>query len=219
MKNYDYILLDWDGNLAHTLDLWPNALNEVMQKRGFNLTRQQLVESTWGFVAYATKHTDISPLEAAKAMSEANEIVVSHSVDVELFPGAVEVLKELRSRGKHLALITTSERRMVMPVLEKSGIVDVFEVVITDDDIGREHCKPHPRPLLTALDQMGGAPEQAIMVGDRDKDIMAGHNAGVDSALFCSDEHRRHYNVDKLLGYRPTYVISDLRELLMLVGD
>lgn len=52
-------------------------------------------------------------------MSEAGEIVVSRSSDVELFPDAPEVLKELKESGKHLALITTSERRMVMPALEK----------------------------------------------------------------------------------------------------
>jgi hypothetical protein len=31
MKQYEYIFLDWDGNIAHTLDLWPDALDEVLQ--------------------------------------------------------------------------------------------------------------------------------------------------------------------------------------------
>ncbi len=135
MKHYDYILLDWDGNIAQTLDLWPDALHEAMNKRGFSLTRQQLIASTWGFVAYATKHTDITPEEATKALAEANEIVVSRSLDVELFPDAPETLAELKAKGKHLALITTSERRMVMPVLGRYKIADLFEVIVADDDI------------------------------------------------------------------------------------
>lgn len=219
MKQYSYILLDWDGNLANTLDLWPNALGEVMKQRGFNLSRQQLVDSTWGFVVYVTQQTDITSQEAAAAMAEASEIVAGRSLDVDLFPGAVETLTELGGRGKHLALITTSERRMVMPVLERFNVAHLFEVIITDDDLNRKYRKPHPKPLLMALSQMGGAPEQAIMVGDRDKDIVAGHNAGMDSVLFCSSIHRQHYNIDKFMEYKPTYVISDLRELSGLIGN
>lgn len=214
MKQYDYILLDWDGNIAHTLDLWPDALKKVLQKRGYNLTHQQLVESTWGFVAYVTKHTDISVEEATKAMNEANEIVVSRSPDVELFPDAPEVLKKLKESGKHLALITTSERRMIMPVLEKYNIAELFEAIITDDDIEKAERKPHPKPLLMALERMGGTPDKAIMVGDRDKDIIAGQNAGTDTVLFCSMEHQKHYSLEKLMEHQPTYVISEFRDLL-----
>lgn len=218
MKSYNFILLDWDGNIAHTLDLWPDALNEVMKKRGYSLTRQQLIESTWGFVAYVTEHTGISPEEAAKAMEEAGEIVVSRSPNVELFPDAPEVLKELKDSGKHLALITTSERRMVTPALEKYGIADLFETIITDDDIEKTERKPHPKPLLMALERMGGTPEQAVMVGDRDKDIAAGQNAGTDTALFCSVEHQKHYSLDKLMEHKPIYVMSEFRDLLKIAG-
>ena len=219
MKQYNYILLDWDGNIAHTLDLWPDALDEVLQKRGFKLTRQQLIESTWGFVAYVTKHTDIAPEEAVKALAEANEIVVSRSPDVELFPDAPEVLAELKAKGKHLALITTSERRMVVPVLEKYKIADLFETIITDDDIEKAERKPNPKSLLMALERMGGKPEEAIMVGDRDKDIVAGHNTGTDSVLFCSVEHQRHYSLEKLMEHKPTYVISEFRDLVEIVDS
>jgi pyrophosphatase PpaX len=218
MKHYDYILLDWDGNIAHTLDLWPDALGEVMQKRGYNLTREQLVESTWGFVAYVTKNTNISLEEATKAMAEAGEIVVSRAPDVELFPDAPEVLKELKDSGKHLALITTSERRMVMPALEKYNILDLFETIISDDDIEKAERKPNPKPLLMALERMGGTPDKAIMVGDRDKDIVGGHNAGTDSVLFCSVEHQKHYSLEKLMDHKPTYVISEFRDLLKVAN-
>lgn len=216
MRHYNYILLDWDGNIANTLDLWPDALHEALQKHGFSLTRQQLIESTWGFVDYATKHTNISPEEATKVMTEAGEIVVGRAPAVELFPDAPEVLKELKESGKHLALITTSERRMIMPVLEKYKIANLFEAIITDDDIEKAERKPHPKPLLMTLEQMGGAPENAIMVGDRDKDIVAAQNAGMDSVLFCSADHQKHYNLEKLLAHKPTYVINEFRDLLKI---
>jgi len=216
MKRYDYVLLDWDGNIADTLNLWPDALDEVMKKRGYSLARQQLIESAWGFVAYATEHTDITLNEATKALSEAGDIVVSRLSNVELFPDTPEVLEELKASGKHLALITTSERRMILPVLERYKILELFEVIITDDDIEKSERKPHPKPLLMALERMGGVPEKAVMVGDRDKDIVAARNAGMESVLFCSAEHQKHYSRKKLLAHKPTYVISEFRDLLNL---
>jgi pyrophosphatase PpaX len=218
MKEYNYILLDWDGNIAQTLDLWPNALDEALQKRGIKLTRSQLIESCGGFVAYATKHTRITADEATKGLAEATDIVRGKLSGVELYPGAADVLAQLKADGKHLALITTSERRLVEPVLEKFKLADLFEVVITDEDVDKEHRKPHPEPLQKALQAMDGAPDETIMVGDRDKDILAAHNAGMDSVLFCSIEHQQFYSLDKLMEHKPTYIISEFGDLIKVVG-
>ena len=217
MGRYDYILLDWDGNIAHTLNAWPDALDIVLQKRGYHLTRQQLIDSAWGFVAYVAKHMNIAQDEALQMYSEASDLVTRNAHNIELFPGAREVLFELKQKGKHLALVTTSEYRMIAPTLEKFDLLDVFETIITDDDIKKSERKPHPKPLRMALERMDGSPELAIMVGDRDKDIVAGRNAGMASALFCGPEHRQHYNFDTLIKYQPTYVMTEFSDLLTIV--
>jgi len=216
MKHYDYVLLDWDGNIAHTLNIWPDALDAVLQKRGYNLTHQQLINSTRGFAAYVSEHTDLTYDEGAELYAEASDIVTENSPNVELFPGARDVLVQLKENGKHLALVTTSEYRMIAPILEKFDLLSLFEAIVTDDDIERSERKPHPKPLFIALERMGGAPDAAIMVGDRDKDIEAGHSAGMASALFYGSEHRLHYNFEKLMAYNPTYVMKEFSDLLTI---
>jgi|GEM_PF-6694527 len=42
MKTYDYILFDWDGTIAKTLDIWMEALKEVLEKDGHCLTDEQI---------------------------------------------------------------------------------------------------------------------------------------------------------------------------------
>lgn len=217
MSRYDYILLDWDGNIAHTLNVWPDALDAVLQKRGYHLTHQQLIASTWGFAAYITENTDISYEEGMRIHAEASDLVTKHSSNVELFPGARDTLFELKQKGKHLALVTTSEYRMIAPAIKKFGLTDLFEAIITDDDIEKSERKPHPKPLLMALERMGGNPDAAIMVGDRDKDILAGRNAGTATALFYGSEHRLHYNFDTLRKCDPTYVMTEFSDLLTIV--
>lgn len=42
MKQYDYILFDWDGTIAKTLDIWMEALRGTLEKRGYNFTNAQV---------------------------------------------------------------------------------------------------------------------------------------------------------------------------------
>jgi beta-phosphoglucomutase-like phosphatase (HAD superfamily) len=45
MKQYDYILLDWDGNLAKTLDLWLDTFRQVLDEEGFHPTDEEITAS------------------------------------------------------------------------------------------------------------------------------------------------------------------------------
>lgn len=47
--------------------------------------------------------------------------------------------------------------------------------------------KPAPDALLAMMARNGVRPEEAAMVGDRDIDIDAGHNAGMSGILFDPD--------------------------------
>lgn len=217
-KNYKYILLDWDGNIAKTLDLWLAAQDEVLSARGVKFNRQELIESCRGFVAFVTKNSSISGSEATDALEEVVEIVNKNLPEVELYPGAAETLKTLKNSGKHLALITTSRRCLIEPVLNKFDLSNLFEAVICDEDIPFERRKPQADSLYLALQKMGGTPAEAIMVGDRDKDILAGKNAGMDSVLFYSGEHQQFYKLEELTKHEPTFVMQEFEELVGIVG-
>ena len=41
------------------------------------------------------------------------------------------------------------------------------------------HAKPHPAPLFEAARQLGLVPGQCVYVGDDERDIVAGHAAGM----------------------------------------
>lgn len=51
---YKYILLDWDGNLARTLDIWLRACREVLARRGIQKTDIEIAESFGKFAEYMT---------------------------------------------------------------------------------------------------------------------------------------------------------------------
>ena len=97
--------------------------------------------------------------------------------EARLFPGAVEALDRVRSRGCLTALVTSKNSRATQRVLGKSGLDGRFDVVITADDV--TNPKPHPEPILKALEVLDVRPGEAVFVGDSLFDVEASNLAGV----------------------------------------
>ncbi|HEU5344028.1 MAG TPA: HAD-IIA family hydrolase [Ktedonobacterales bacterium] len=75
--------------------------------------------------------------------------------------------------------------------------------------------KPAPGILLQALAMLGVAREQALMVGDGlDLDIVAGHAAGVTTALTLSGLTSATEAEDATGKRKPEYIFADLADLL-----
>jgi pyrophosphatase PpaX len=209
VKNYRFILLDWDGNLARTLDLWLDAFRIVLEKRGLHKTDEEIASSFGAFVATATKWgvTDIQD-----AMEEADQIAKRTLPEVALYPDALEVLSKLHDRGKKLALISSSSRENILHLLESHRIARYFSAVVAADDVSRH--KPDPEPLEKALAALGGTKSEAVIIGDSDKDIGAARYFGIDSILFYPEEHKKFYDFEKLTQLRPTHVVADFKQVL-----
>lgn len=212
MKTYNYILLDWDGNLAKTLDLWLDVSRIVLNKRGLRLSDEKIATSFGGFTRY---WKDWGILDVEAAIAEADALAQQKLPDVELYPDALEVLETLHNEGKHLALITSSPHKNVDHLLEKYNLTGFFTAIIAADDVN--HHKPHPEALEKALAQLGGDKQHAVIIGDGDKDIDAAKNAGIDSILFYPDAHKKFYDIAKLRQLGPTHIVDDFRQILRLV--
>lgn len=212
IKEYQYILLDWDGNLAKTLDVWLKACRVSLEKRGLKLTDEDIAGS-FGHLRKTWEPWGIKDIDAA--IEEVDAIAQRDLPNVELYPDALEVLEELHMAGKKIALITSSSHGNVQHLLQKYNIARFFHGIIASDDV--EHHKPHAEPLEKALSVLGGTKEDAIMIGDSDKDLGAANNAGIDSILFYPPEHKKFYNLDSLKELSPTYVVDDFRQVLDIV--
>lgn len=61
--------------------------------------------------------------------------------------------------------------------MKLTGIYDYFNTIIALDDI--THAKPHPEPVLRAMENLHAAANTTLMVGDNTHDIESGQHAGV----------------------------------------
>jgi pyrophosphatase PpaX len=209
MNKYQYILLDWDGNLAKTLDIWLQIKRATLAKRDIHLSDQEIAESFGApreyFERWGVQDIDI-------AIEEMDAIAKQLLPGVELYPDVLPVLEQLKERGKSMALITISLRENVMGILNSYDMLQYFDLIIAHEDAVKH--KPDPEPLEKALNELGGTKERAVMIGDSDKDLGAGLNAGIDTILFYPPEHEKFHKLDKLKELQPTYIVEDLRKIL-----
>lgn len=100
----------------------------------------------------------------------------SLEVPVPLLPEVRRTIESLAGTVR-LGLVTGSPRDKVERMHRDNGLLDYFEVIITDDDITRP--KPHPEPYLKALERLGLEASRCLAVEDSRRGLASAHAAGI----------------------------------------
>ena len=103
-----------------------------------------------------------------------------HDALVRPYDGVVVAVRALRCQGKTLGLVTSKMRSGALRGLQVAGLDDAFDVIVGSDEV--TNPKPHPEPVLTALERLGAPATGAVFIGDSRHDIECGRAAGVKTA-------------------------------------
>jgi len=110
-----------------------------------------------------------------------------------------------------MGVVSSNQQDTVDFLLDHFGVSGLFDTAYgrqpTMEDLRRR--KPDPHFIEQALSDLDA--EDALYVGDRESDVTAAFNAGVDSA-FIRRPHRRHHR----LSVEPTHVVDDLHDVRAL---
>ncbi|WP_130861348.1 HAD-IA family hydrolase [Bacilliculturomica massiliensis] len=217
MKNIKAVLFDYDGTLMDTnniiIESWQHTFRTV---KGVEKPEAELY-CTFGEILHDTMERFFPDEDVEKCV----DIYRSYQVDcyeklIELFPGMQETVRQLKKRGVKTAIVTSRLLRTTMQGVDKYGLADCFDTIVTCDDT--EKHKPDPDPALLAIRRLGIQPEEALMVGDTVYDIVCGNRAGAKTALVswsaACGEARALCGEEK-----PDFIIDRAEELLELAGD
>ena len=128
------------------------------------------------------------------------------------YPGVEELLGQLSAAGVKLALVTTKHQAQADFTLAGCGLSPYFDYVHGWQE-GREH-KPHPEPVLSALERLGVQPRAAIMVGDSELDIESAKAAGVDTCAVTYGFRPAWF----LQSFRPDFLVSRAADIGPIVA-
>jgi pyrophosphatase PpaX len=207
------VLFDFDGTLADTTDLIMNSFRHTMRTHLDRVPSEEEWLSGFG-TPLATQIQRYARSEAEfAAMLATYQTYQRQHFDTLLrpFEGAPELVAELARRGVPMAIVTSRYRRSTLRGLELCGILDHVPVLVTPEDV--THPKPHPEPVLQALDRLGMEARGAVFVGDSPHDIASGRAAGTRTAGVLWGP----FTQATLEAERPDFLLSRQDEVLALL--
>ncbi len=209
------ILFDYDGTLMDTKDVIVNSWQEVFRQLRGKEEEEEVILKTLGEPLLYTI-SKLFPEEQERAFDIYQTYNLQHYLEeIRLFPGVKETLEQLKAKGVALAVVTARLRRTTILGLEKTGLQDLFDVVIAEGDCAES--KPHPALAQLALERLGVDKEEALVVGDTVLDLTLGSNSQVRTCLVGWSP-----NVDvntlppALVPYR---VLSNMEELVAMAQE
>jgi len=134
--------------------------------------------------------------------------------NLELIQGAGHIVESLSSNGLKIGLVTSTQRQYLetkMQPLKNAGVDNLFDAIITSDDV--EKRKPAPDPLITCAQLLDMKPGNCVYVGDTTTDIKAGKAAGMRTigVLTGFDEYGALEKED------PDAIIENVQNLLEVI--
>src|SRR3954451_2415179 len=177
----DAVVFDNDGLLLDTESCWTRAEVTLFERHGAEFTmehKRDLIGSSRATAAGKLERILGAPGHGYELMDELHDLVMDEAArGVEPMPGALELAAALRETGTPLALASNSVSAFVNLTLEVAGAADLFDVVLTAQDVAAP--KPAPDLYLEACRALGAPPERSAGLEDTATGIAALRVAGL----------------------------------------
>jgi phosphoglycolate phosphatase len=206
------VLFDLDGTLVDSLGDLAAAVNALLAELGRTPLGAAAIAGMIGdgVAALVERALAASGGPAAVGTAPLARFVALYEADptrlTRPYPGVAPVLASLAGAGVPMAVCTNKPEEVTHKVLDGLDLGRFFAVVLGGDSLPVK--KPDPRFLSAALDRLGAAPDDAVMVGDHRNDVLAARAAGI-TAIFA----RYGYGAASLGDLHPDAVIERFAEL------
>lgn len=208
-KRLRAVVFDFDGTLARpALDfaLMKRRIAALAARSGLPAEPGPLPALEWIQALASAMGEPQGPAFKRQAHALIKDMEREAAARTSLFAFARPALDRLRSRGVASAVITRNNRNSVDAVFPDARVY--LPVVLTREDVGA--VKPDPSHLLAALEAVGAAPADALMVGDHPQDVLTARRAGTLAAAVASGGTSR----EELARSEPDFLEDDAGMLI-----
>ena len=168
------IIFDWDGTLGMTLHLWLAGYRQSLQDQGHTILDSVIARDF--FYEHDKGQLKYPDVDFEKLIEDTRSHVFSHLDDLKLYPDAKETVVTLHERGFVLALVSSSNRKLLEKGLSLYGLETYFSSIISGDDITKH--KPDPEAFNQTLQTIDCRAKNTLIIGDSRTDILAGKATG-----------------------------------------
>jgi 2-phosphoglycolate phosphatase len=209
MKDKRLLLFDLDGTLIDSVPDLTSSIDFMMQKLGKKGYGEEIVREWVGEGAKKLVQRALQKEDVDREL----EIFLDHysknlCIHTKLFTDVETTLKELKSRGFTLAIVTNKPHIFVKEILERLEIFYLFDEFLGAGIVKEK--KPSPKPLLHICEKLGFSPDEAVMVGDSKSDILSAKRANI---LSIAVTYGYNHGVS-VKEYEPDIIIDNFSQIL-----
>lgn len=214
-RRYPALLWDMDGTILDSIELIvESAVYAFDGREGPRPTRaewQALIGTSLDsmLARWALDDDDAAFLKARYRKFQ----VEHHDRLVRLYPGVESVLRELHGRGHPMAIVSSKLDAGIRRSMDFFQLTPLFEAIVGIESTTNH--KPHPEPVIFALETLGVEPEEALFIGDSPHDAAAAHAAGVPMVAVTWGA----YTADEIAAGGPARRVASPTEIRDLLTD
>jgi 2-phosphoglycolate phosphatase len=176
------VVFDLDGTLLDTAPEFVAVVQQLRHEHQLQPLAPQLIRAhvSDGARAMVSLALDMQPGDEA---FESNRLRFLDIYQARLgtatrpYPGILELLARLQAAGIAWGISTNKPSYLTLPLIDSLALEPAPASIVCPDHVSQP--KPHPEPLLLNCQQLQCNPDQAIYIGDHQRDIDAGRNAGI----------------------------------------
>ncbi|EAQ32400.1 HAD family hydrolase [Idiomarina baltica] len=177
------VLFDLDGTLLDSAPDLGFALNQVCRENGLPEIPAEVFtpvasHGSRGLLGLTQLDEDALLALKPRFLDIYRSNLALHS---KLFDGIEMLLSSLRRNQIKIGIVTNKPEFLTHPLIAQFEALQSISVVVCGDTL--EEAKPSPKPLYYAAEQLAVDPKDCVYIGDAERDIVAGRNAGMVTVL------------------------------------
>lgn len=211
------LIFDFDGLIVDTETPDYLSWQEVYREHSADLPLEK-----WALILGGDGASDFEPhayleeltggeIDRETVWIKRRKSYLEHLENQPVLPGVVQLLESAKDMGLRVGLGSSSPASWVHGHLTRLGLMAAFESIRTADDV--EHTKPDPALFNLVAEDLGVAPEEAIVFEDSPNGVLAAKRAGM-FAVAVPNELTRQLDLSQADLILESLAVLPLAELL-----
>ena len=176
------VLFDMDGVLIDAKDWHYEALNKALEIFGYSISRDAHLTTFDGLptkqklkMLSASRNLPTGLHDFLNALKQSHTMSIMHQKCKPTFNHQYAMSK-LKSDGKLLGVCSNSVRQSVVSMMKLSKLNEYLSVIYSNEDVSAG--KPNPEMYVSAMNELGVAPHETLILEDNDHGIEAALASG-----------------------------------------
>ena len=188
---FDAYIFDHDGTLSLSMHVHFDGWIESFRKNGGNFEFTREIAQSYAGVGM---HDTVKILndrfgcemDPEQVVLDQENYFFNNIERVKPYDPVVNFAKNCKAKGKPIAVASGGVKETVVMTMNQIGITDLFDVIVTQDDV--KNSKPAPDLFLLAAERMNIKPNKCLVFEDSQLGIEAANKAGMKSVFVQPDD-------------------------------